>query len=610
MSEPVDQVQSALAGLSVATPVPKTLIILSPLSYNHVFSRWWVRSSYLNSIVENPQRLHASSVGIASAVSMYPDQFSVQSSETRVDLKHPPEYVKRVHQDWSKILAQLCEDSPAKLAEGDLEVPDDWHSGDIYLSEGTLSALEGVVGAIEKGVDAIFSSDIKGCFVAIRPPGHHCHPGKPSGFCMINNVHLAIQYAADHHKLTHAVILDFDLHHGDGSQDITWRLSGYDSDEYNSDLASPAKIGYFSLHDINSYPCEPGYTTIDQVKNASICIMAHNLCIWNIHLRSYSSEDEFNQHYSSTYRALIDKAAEYLENASKKTENFKAAVFISAGFDASEWETEAMQRHSVHVPTSYYNRFTKDAFNEVASKYCDGRMLSLLEGGYSDGAISSGVLSHLTGFRNMDWQKEWGSAATVIGLERACKVRPGPSLKKSRAYSSFAQANPGNTPPVVPEWLPNAAELAKTFWKPYEKKPVRSRAKDDLITPPSSTSSTPYHYLRSESRYPSRQQAVPNVPVKATVHIDDSVPSSAGSVPGIEAVDQVVLSSVALPVSAFAEVQPEPSNEFIKRESRAFDSPLAERGNQNIERPVKQEKKPTGDISELVDDLQNLDLQY
>ena len=438
---------------------PDSLVVLSPNSYKHVFSRNWYTKSYKASVVERPERLLATSIGIGLALAEYPTQFALHQSSKRIDLRTSSSVVKVHGPDWANRLYDLCKVSGDKLAKKEVEVPNDWHSGDIYLAPGTIDAVEGVIGAVEDAVDALYNETEEGTggfenvFVAVRPPGHHSHTCEPSGFCLINNVHIAIQYAAEKHGITHAVVLDFDLHHGDGTQDICWKLSGLEDDDDNEEaISDPAidisgkkspplsKIGYFSIHDINSFPTETGYATATNIKNASVCVMAHDVCVWNVHLEKYTNEEEFMELYDRKYSALFIKAHEYLQQcqtahdaqlkaaavaAAKQNPNsrhpkhktkssskdkdgkvedpfipipFKPLIVLSAGFDASEYENVNMRRHGVHVPNSFYNRFTQDAKALARAHSREGKVLSLLEGGYSDGALSTGVYSHLTGF--------------------------------------------------------------------------------------------------------------------------------------------------------------------------------------------------------------------
>jgi len=311
----------------------------------------------------------------------------------------------------------MCDSAEAKLtANGkelqrpemdrgpNAEAPRVLHEGDLYLCSESLNALEGALGGVCDAVDAVFAPQgPKRAFVAIRPPGHHCSASYPSGFCWINNVHVGIMHAIMTHGLTHAAIIDFDLHHGDGSQAITWQHNSRSLGLHkNAAQWKKTSIGYFSLHDINSYPCELGDE--EKVKNASICIEnAHAQNIWNVHLQPWKTEADFWELYESKYSVLLEKVRIYLKG---QTERFrgtgikpKAAIFLSAGFDASEWESAGMQRHSVNVPTEFYARLTRDVVRiaEEEGTSVEGRVISALEGGYSDRALCSGVMSHVCG---------------------------------------------------------------------------------------------------------------------------------------------------------------------------------------------------------------------
>lgn len=444
-------VVSAAHSASQIPESAKAVVVLSPLSLIHRFPRDWVSKNYKKTIVERPERLLACSMGISAAITMYPALFTLKSSHTRKSSLLSPHVLKVHGTDWPKELLQLCKQSSEKLAHKQVEVPDDWNVGDIYLSQQTIAALEGSIGALETGIDSIFQGSSQEdtanrAFVAVRPPGHHSHTATPSGFCLLNNAHIAIEYAADTFNVTHAVVLDFDLHHGDGTQDICWKRAGFNPDEQDDDpaydefgkkFAEFPKVGYFSMHDINSFPTELGYATKENIKNASTCIMnAHDLNIWNVHLSHYETEEDFVKLYQSKYRSLFAKADEFFKNAKKEMasqgEKFKGLVVISAGFDASEYEQPSMQRHGVNVPTCFYNMFTKDAL-KLAQMHTSGKVLSVMEGGYSDGAISSGVFSHLIGLQNQNWINEWGSAQVVKEIIRGCKPQWKPyKTKKAR----------------------------------------------------------------------------------------------------------------------------------------------------------------------------------
>ncbi|KAL3475299.1 histone deacetylase domain-containing protein [Aspergillus californicus] len=420
----------------------QTLVVIHDACYGHRFSRPRASRAALNSIVERPERVQACVVGISAAyvrlARRYSSgQFAPHPNLNLHQLPAPPFQVRKtgrtlpitspavthVHgTKWMEDLQSMCDAAESRLALNGKElarprsngrdsaagassdVP--FHEGDLYLCSESLNAFEGALGGVCEGIDTVFGpTPTKRAFVCIRPPGHHCSSGHPSGFCWINNVQVGISYAAMTHGLTHAAILDFDLHHGDGSQDITW-------EQNQKALAMPRNavshkktaIGYFSLHDINSYPCEQGEP--DKVRNASVCIeKAHGQSIWNVHLEPWKTEQDFWDLYSTKYTVLIEKARNFLKMHTDRLASTpngplpKAAIFISAGFDASEWEGAGMQRHKVNVPTDFYARFTADVVRmaEEEGLGVDGRIISVLEGGYSNRALTTGVLSHLSG---------------------------------------------------------------------------------------------------------------------------------------------------------------------------------------------------------------------
>ncbi|KAF2091515.1 Arginase/deacetylase, partial [Saccharata proteae CBS 121410] len=420
---------------------PRTIVILHDACYGHRFSRPKTTKSMLSMIVERPERIHAGVLGISTAYVRFgerhaegdngphPDRepgmdlpFKIRRTSRAINITSP--VVTNVHgTKWMEELRTMCDTAGTRLSTNGKELTrtedlpnqpakEKFHEGDLYLSMGSLDAFQGALGGVCDGVDAVFGGNKgpKHAFVCVRPPGHHCSADFPSGFCWLNNVHVGIEHAAMNHGLTHAAILDFDLHHGDGSQDITWtRNSKVGKLPKNAPHSKKTAIGYFSLHDINSYPCE--YGEIEKVQSASLCIEnAHNQTIWNVHLQPWKTEAEFWELYETRYVKLIEKARVFLRlhtqrlRASPTLPKPKAAIFLSAGFDASEWEGQGMQRHKVNVPTEFYARFTRDVVRMAQEEDLgvDGRIISVLEGGYSDRALTSGVLSHLSGLCDGD----------------------------------------------------------------------------------------------------------------------------------------------------------------------------------------------------------------
>ena len=440
----------------------QTIVVLQDDCYSHRFSRPRTSKANLNTIVERPERIHASILGLATAYvrlgGRYSDgdapphphknrsslpsvPFKIHKTARRVSLKSPA--VVAIHGiQWMNELSAMCDTAESKLALNGKELSrpntlnqtngktqvdrPKLHEGDLYLCSESLNALEGALGAVCEGVDTVFNDrDQVRTFICIRPPGHHCSADMPSGFCWLNNVHIGISHAVLTHGLTHAAIIDFDLHHGDGSQSITWaHNSRIHSMAKNTPVTKKTAIGYFSLHDINSYPCELGDE--EKVRNASLCIEdAHGQNIWNVHLQPWKTEAEFWQLYEEKYSVVLDKARIFLRTHSNRLRQApthpkpKAAIFLSAGFDASEWESPGMHRHQVNVPTDFYARLTRDVVSiaEEEGLGVDGRIISILEGGYSDRAIMSGVLSHLSGLATAGISSTASFPADGLGSE-------------------------------------------------------------------------------------------------------------------------------------------------------------------------------------------------
>ncbi|GAD94923.1 conserved hypothetical protein [Paecilomyces variotii No. 5] len=416
----------------------EALVVIQDACYGHRFSRPGTTQAALDTIVERPERIRAIVLGLSvgyvrigkrHAGGQFPPHpdldvkllpvppFQIRKTARSVPLNSSA--VTHVHgTKWMDELKTICNAAgerltlnqneltrPRSSGKGESNAPK-FHQGDLYLCPDSLDAFQGALGGVCEGVDAVFGpGSNKRAFVCIRPPGHHCSSCYPSGFCWINNVHVGISHAAMTHGLTHAAIIDFDLHHGDGSQAIAWEqnrkavASGKNAAHFKK-----TAIGYFSLHDINSYPCEDGEE--DKVRNASVCIdNAHGQSVWNVHLEPWKTPAEFWRLYNDKYSVLLKKCRDFLRLHTERLAGLpngptpKAAIFISAGFDASEWESDGMQRHKVNVPTDFYAKFTSDIVRLAGEGGLgvDGRVISVLEGGYSNRALTSGVLSHISG---------------------------------------------------------------------------------------------------------------------------------------------------------------------------------------------------------------------
>ncbi|TGJ80191.1 hypothetical protein E0Z10_g8580 [Xylaria hypoxylon] len=531
----------------------ETIVILHDDCYGHRYSRPRASKSLLSTIVERPERIQASILGVSMAYVRLGERHCEGKNPIHLDSdpKTSPSIPFLIHKTtrkvaissaavtnvhgnkWMEELKIMCDSAEAKLALNgnelrrpemnrgpDAEPPQHFHQGDLYLCPESLNAFEGALGAVCEAVDTVFStSPHKRAFIAVRPPGHHCSSSFPSGFCWVNNVHVGIMHGILNHGLTHAAIIDFDLHHGDGSQAIAWQHNKRGLTK-NAAAWKKTSIGYFSVHDINSYPCE--YGDEEKVKNASLCIdNAHGQNIWNVHLQEWKSDLEFWRLYQSKYSVLLEKTRNYLR---LQTERFraagqvpKAAIFLSAGFDASEWEGAGMQRHKVNVPTEFYARLTRDVVR-VASEEglsVDGRVISVLEGGYSDRALYSGVLSHMSGLAGIEsiTPKEDGS----YGLVQEMADRIGPFSRRSTLNESDLKSLKF---PYDPNWW-SIAELdrfdADRISPPPEPKRPRAMTPGNYSSPTQSSNAkmtevAKIRIRRSLSNLPASQIIMPRSP--------------------------------------------------------------------------------------------------
>ncbi|KAF7560748.1 hypothetical protein G7046_g3409 [Stylonectria norvegica] len=506
----------------VSTRHTETVVILNDAVYGHRFSRPRTSRSALSTIVERPERIKASVLGVSAAYVRLGERHceGAHPVHPRVDVHSLPSVPFRIHKTsrrlplmspavtnvhgtkWMEELKLMCNAAESRLAMGGKELqrpemnrgtdqpPQKFHEGDLYLCAESLDAVEGALGAVCEAVDTVFGPGPQRAFVAVRPPGHHCSAGHPSGFCWVNNVHVGIMHGFMNHGLTHAAIIDFDLHHGDGSQAIAWQHNARaTTGPKNAAAWKKASIGYFSLHDINSYPCEMGDE--EKVKNASLCIdNAHGQTVWNVHLQSWKSEQEFWQLYESKYIVLLDKVRNYLKNQAERlrlaNQPPKAAIFFSAGFDASEWESAGMQRHQVNVPTEFYARIAQDVVKLAAEEglFLEGRVVSVLEGGYSDRALCSGVFSHLSGLAGDQTVNqlpysgglgfEMGQKMGVLAEQEEGEVDRKPPLASVHAYdptwwagSKLDELDGAMADPLAPSKPPRTAAIP-TYFSPTQ----------------------------------------------------------------------------------------------------------------------------------------------
>ncbi|MFS4581746.1 histone deacetylase family protein [Phaeobacter sp. C3_T13_0] len=223
--------------------------------------------------------------------------------------------------------------------------------GDTFLSPGSLDAAFRAAGAAVRAVDMVLSGDVQNAFAAVRPPGHHAETDTAMGFCLFGNAALAAKHALDHHGLARVAVVDFDVHHGNGTQDLLW-------DEPRALFISSQQM-----------PLWPGSGRIEEDG-------AHGQ-ILNLPLPPGSGGTQM-------------KAA-YVDQAFPRLREFKPElIIVSAGFDAHQDDPLAELQWS----TEDFRWLTRELCG-LAEELCAGRIVSTLEGGYDLNALAAAAKAHV-----------------------------------------------------------------------------------------------------------------------------------------------------------------------------------------------------------------------
>ena len=223
--------------------------------------------------------------------------------------------------------------------------------GDTVMSPGSWEAVMRCVGAACAGVDAVMDTETRNVFCATRPCGHHAEPAKAMGFCIFNQAAIAAAYAYDVHKLERVAVVDFDVHHGNGTQ-----AAFFDRPE----------LFYASSH---QWPLYPGTGAKSETG------VNHNIV--NIPLPRGGD--------SALFRAQIE--AEMLPATRRFSPEL---IIISAGFDAHYLDPLA----GLNLQDDDFYWITGELMR-IADATCDGRIVSILEGGYSMDGLATGSAAHV-----------------------------------------------------------------------------------------------------------------------------------------------------------------------------------------------------------------------
>jgi acetoin utilization deacetylase AcuC-like enzyme len=231
----------------------------------------------------------------------------------------------------------------------------DLSTGDTLVSPGSLQAAEFAAGGVLNAVDAVMAKTVKSAFCAVRPPGHHATPTRGMGFCIYNNVAIAARYIQKRHGLKRVLIVDWDYHHGNGTQDTF-----YEDDS----------VFVFDTHDYGAYPGTGSASETGAGKAVGTKL--------NVPMPVGAGDAQF-----------LDVFKNKLVPAARK---FKPDfILISAGFDGMR--KDLLGRFDI-TPAGFaaMTRVVVDLANEL----CEGRIVSVLEGGYRLDGLSESVVAHVS----------------------------------------------------------------------------------------------------------------------------------------------------------------------------------------------------------------------
>ena len=225
-----------------------------------------------------------------------------------------------------------------------------WLDGDTYASPASYEVALHAVGGTLRGLDAMMTGKVNHAFAVVRPPGHHATTGEAMGFCLFNNIAIAAKYAQNNYKLERILIVDFDVHHGNGTEEIFYSDPG---------------VLYFSTH---QYPWYPGTGAIyddgsGEGKGFTV----------NVPLPAYCGDKE----YLRVYKEILVPLAKRFQ---------PQLILVSAGYDC-HW---ADQLSLMQVTVAGFAGIV-GIIKQLADELCQGKLLLSLEGGYHLEALSHSI---------------------------------------------------------------------------------------------------------------------------------------------------------------------------------------------------------------------------
>lgn len=221
---------------------------------------------------------------------------------------------------------------------------------DTYTNVRSLDAARLAAGALVRAVDAVLTGEVDNAFALVRPPGHHATRDRAMGFCLFNNVAVGAQHALDQHHLERVLIVDYDVHHGNGTQDIFYRTS---------------RVLYFSTHQYPHYPGTGHWQEIGAGEGEGFTV--------NVPLPPGVGDAGYQRVFDDLLFPIAERYRPQL-------------VLVSVGFDAHWSDPLAMMGLSL----AGYTALARTVI-AIAREQCAGRIVFTLEGGYDLRVVSNGV---------------------------------------------------------------------------------------------------------------------------------------------------------------------------------------------------------------------------
>ena len=267
--------------------------------------------------------------------------------------------INRVHdaQVLQQLRAQLPKEMPGQPFAGPYFPLDD----DTALNPFSLRAAQRAAGAAIAATDAVLAGEVENAFCAVRPPGHHARPSTPMGFCLFNNVAIAALHALDHHGLERVAIIDFDVHHGNGTEEA---------------FCNDPRVLMASFFQHPFYPFS-GVDSADPMQPRAPNMLNHPL-------PAYANGEVVRQLVTDVWLPALDAHRPQM-------------LFISAGFDAHR-EDDIGQMGLVEADYAWITQ----QLVMLADRHAQGRIVSTLEGGYNLSALARSVVAHVRALARLD----------------------------------------------------------------------------------------------------------------------------------------------------------------------------------------------------------------